>query len=80
MEMTNEVREWVRGLSAGSLTDLDIERLLDLLLLLDSSCLPKPTTRSGKRTAASTYIRFMQGDMALPQTWNPSTWRTGHAR
>lgn len=80
MEMTNELRDYTRSLDPKRLSDSEVEYLLDAMLLLDPDCGPKPTTRTGKRVAAATYVRFMQGDTTLPGALPAPTWRTGHAR
>lgn len=80
MEMMPEMRNYVRGLNAGALTSAEVESLLDLMLLLDPDSGPKPTTNRGKYTAASVYVRLMQGAPVDGAGWQPRTWREGHAR
>lgn len=80
MEMTPDIRNYVRSLNATALSDLDVHYLLDLMMLLDPHCGPVPTTKQGKVTAAQTFVRLMQGESVERSTWNPKTWRAGHAR
>lgn len=70
----------MRSLNAGSLSLKEVDFLLDLMLKLDPTCGPVPTTQHGKTVAASTFVRLMQGEPPQAATWHPKTWREGHAR
>lgn len=80
MDMTPDIRNYVRSLNAGRLSSLEVAFLIDLMLQLDPTCGPVPPTDNGKLVAAQVYVRLMQGESVQSATWHPHTWRAGHAR
>lgn len=80
MEMTDQVRTYVRSLNALALATEDIQSLLQIMLELDPECGPIPTTTHGRKLAAMTYVRLMQGSPIEGFTFFPKTWREAHAR
>lgn len=80
MEMMPEMRDYVRSLNASRLREEEISYLLQIMLQLDPHCGPVPTTPTGQKRAAQTFVRLMQGAPVETLTFSAAPWRTGHAR
>lgn len=80
MKMDEETRSYVRSLNADRLEPQEVSWLLDLMVALDPTCGPIPASNHGRKLAASTFVRLMQGTPVEEFSFFPKTWRAGHAR